>query len=214
MVGVQPSMSRLFTLILLLIATMASCYGDWVSQEAAYPLAKIEYLSPAREVFVHAEQGVRMGSLVSLQPFVMSKMRPGISAEEASKLVGEPDFVTNERGGYDEVFGFEAQGGMIEVVRQRVESEGYEGDRWLLRFRSSGCIDLVSPIILDQLRRHLGSLPETATILGEPSEVEGVVKIVFQGDDDCSMIWWLSEGAGNGQPNRFKNQSLSREAEN
>lgn len=189
MAHLAPSKHVVAALSLLVVGLM-SCSGEWITVAATDPLDHI-VISPLGEAFVHAKPGVELQELVSTEPFVEMGLRPGMTAKEAASLIGPPDFAITEQHGQVEVFGYRSSGGVFEIVKQHVASEGTEVDRWFLRYRPTECMKLVDPVLLGQLR-SLQPFPEQATVFAEPNQ-EGVVKIEFESDRSCSKVWWLQE---------------------
>jgi len=166
-----------------------ACTGDWVTVDAAAPLDRI-VLSPLGEAFVHAQPGVELDELVSTAPFREKNLRPGMTADEVAAVLGEPDYLGRERGGSDEVFGFHAESGDFEVIKQHVSSEGTEVDRWFVRYRPRDCAPLVDPRLLRQIE-SLDSFPSKVTVLAG-SDGEDAASLRFDEQHSCSAIWWLS----------------------
>lgn len=186
-----PAKAQLVALSLLFVgSTGISCSGEWVRVAATAPLDHI-IVSPSGEAFAHAQPGVELQTLVSVKPFRDMGLQPGMNAEEAAKLLGQPHFVATERNGQDEIFGYDYSMGAFEIVKQHVASEGTEVDRWFLRHRPEECMELLAPALLAELRK-LETFPEQVTVFAEPNQ-EGVAKVEFEGDHSCSRVWWLQE---------------------
>lgn len=187
----HPALIRLqVAALLFLFAGVLSCSSEWVTVDATPPLDRI-ILSPSGEAAVHARPEVELQDLVSIRPFLEKGLRPGMTAEEAEALFGSPDYVSTERNGQDEVFGYESSSGVFEIVKQHVSSEGSEVDRWFVRIQPKQCMELINPGILSQLR-DLEPFPRAMRLLVGPEQI-AAVSIYFENERSCSEIWWLAE---------------------
>lgn len=189
MTDLASTKARVAALSLLVLGVL-SCRGDWVTVDGSAPLDRI-ILSPSGEAAVHAQPDVELQELVSIEPFLKTGLRPGMTAEEAESLLGAPDYVTTENNGQDEVFGYRSSAGAVEIVKQHVSSEGSEVDRWFVRFQPEHCMELIDPRILWQLR-DLERFPRAMRLLVGPAQT-GLVSVDFEDEESCSRIWWLAE---------------------
>lgn len=182
-------------LVFLALGASAACSSEESRVVARAPLDYIE-VNSLGEAWVHTEPRTDLEELVSVEPLRTAGLYPGITAEEAETLLGATDFVTTEHSGRDQIFGYHSSGDTLEIVKQHVASEGFEGDRWFLRYRPSNCIERVSPLLLEQLQSLLNPFPSSVAVVGEPIDQEGLIKIEFRNRNSCSQIWWLSDGIG------------------
>jgi hypothetical protein len=178
--------------ILLLGNSLVSCSAEPVTLAASEPLERI-VLRPPDETLLYARPGLKLSDIVSTEPFVERGLRPGMSVTQVVRLLGQPDFLTHDRDGRDQVFGFESASGAFEVVKQHVSSEGAEVDRWFLRYRPKNCEALVDPRLLDQVR-NLEPFPDEVTLFAGPDR-EQVAVLGFDDERTCTTIWWLRDGA-------------------
>lgn len=176
-------------LSLLLLGTI-SCSSEWITVEGKGPVDRI-VLSPSGEAAVYAQPNVKLQELVAIDFFLGMGLRPGMTAKEAEALLGSPDYVTAERNGQDQVFGYRSSSGSLEIVRQHVSSEGREAVRWFLRAQPKNCMELIDPRIVQQLQ-DLEHFPGRMRLLVGPEQT-GVVSIYFEDELSCSQIWWLAE---------------------
>lgn len=152
--------------------------------ELAPPLASL-LTSDGRETFIEAAPGVTLSELCDLSLF--AGFWPEMELSAAIEHYGEPDIHYEERSRLDEVFGYRTDGAMVELVEQTVSSEGYEGERWLLRARPHA-------------QRRLEEFLDRAVIDVLPKESREMSVYVNTGDGTAnfvieqgrvSVIWWL-----------------------
>jgi hypothetical protein len=165
-----------------------ACFnGDLPAErELSHPLRSLRFHSKD-EVFVGAAPNVSLSRLVGLSAF--DGLRPGITAEEAQAIVGPPQRVYQQYGGRDTVYAFPRQAGVVEIFKQAVDSEGFEGFRWFLRWR---------PVDRNP-RSHLSSellavLPDLAVITSLHIDSEDGKVTVELDDGLVSAILWLRQG--------------------
>ncbi len=196
----RPFVKILGSFLFLLVGTsLWGCGRDFETIQASDPLIRIEF-GPSGgflqrelpEAYLHAQPGVNLQELVPLQPFLENGLWPGMTVQDATSVLGQPDYTTTDYGGRDDVFGFKITRGTVEVVMQHVSSEGAEVDRWFLRYRPENCNSVVHPLVLQQLRA-LDRFPDAATVFADRDD-SGVAKIEFTPERNCSRIWWLQRG--------------------
>jgi hypothetical protein len=189
----MPSRAHKVTLpilaLCLLGSALVSCSPDPVTLAATHPLERI-VISPV-ETLLYAESGVHLHELVSTEPFREKNLKPGMTAAEVAKILGEPDYLSEDREGRDGVFGFHAEMGDFEVVKQHVSSEGIEVDRWFLRYRPRDCTSLLDPRVLRQVQ-NLEPFPRRVTVFSGSGR-RGTAILEFDEERTCSAVWWLQQ---------------------
>jgi hypothetical protein len=165
-----------------------SCFNDDLPPPRALqpPLQDLRFHSK-REVFVHSAPHVGLADLCDLSMF--GGLWPGMTAQEARAILGSPERVYQEHKGLNTVFAFPRERGIIEVLKQRVESEGFEGFNWYLRWRPQGRshkVGLDSAILelIPELPGHV-----TINILSS----DGVMTVEVE-DGDVTSVLWLQRG--------------------
>lgn len=185
--------SSVLTLLLafsvgLLSISLGSCLNDDLPADRmlSHPLRSLEFHSED-EIFVSAAESVPLASLVNLSAF--EGLRPGTTASEAQAMLGRPQRVFQQYRGHNTVYVFPGTGGAIELLKQKVDSEGFEGIRWFLRWRP------VDRNPKTHLRPEiLAALPDLRTIasLGIESD-DGKASLELE-DGLVSSILWLRQG--------------------
>lgn len=177
-------------LVLLTVGIgLMSCSSDPVTLTADRPLDRI--VTSRTETLLYVESGVPLDDVISMEPFRMKGLKPGMTLMEVAALMGEPDYLDEHRQGRDEVFGFESEDGDFEVIKQHVSSEGKEVDRWFLRYRPRECFKLVDPRLLKQVK-DLDFVPKRVTVFSGLGR-RGKAVLEFDQDRSCSAIWWLQQ---------------------
>lgn len=189
MLAPAPKSSFAALVLCILGSTLASCSPDPVKLTATEPLELI--VISHVETLLYTESGVSLDDVVSTEPFQRNNLRPGMTATEVAAILGEPDYLDEERQGRDEVFGFQTEDGNFEVIKQHVSSEGVEVDRWFLRYRPRDCASLVDPRLLEQVQ-NLEPVPSEVTVFSGLGR-KGKAILEFDQEHACSAIWWLQQ---------------------
>jgi hypothetical protein len=150
------------------------------------PLTKITRHG-ASEFFVEALPGVRLSQLVDVTVF--DGLRPKLNFDEVAAILGSPQssYLEHNR---DEVRVFSSElDGRFEVVRQTVDSEGYQGERWYLRFvPKEPCAPCyVQPPIL----RAIPDSPQTLNLSIDTEDGQALLEFERK---RLVRIWWLRDG--------------------
>jgi hypothetical protein len=164
------------------------------------PLTKISHFG-GNDFFIEARHGVLLADLVDLEAF--QDLKPGMSFDQVREVLGEPQFAFQEYR-RDDVLAFSTRfDGRIEVVRQTVSSEGYEGERWFLRF---GLLQPCAPCyVKPPIWDVVPVQPERLSL--SVSTDDGQVVLDLE-EKRLVRIWWLGDG-----PEEEAPRSRARERE-
>lgn len=176
-------------LVLSVLLTIPSCSSRTKELEADYPFDRIAIYS--REILFVASSGVKLENLVSVKCFQDAGLWPGISADEAIAIMGRsPQRIFLENAQRDAVYGFTTECGELQIVKQKVSSEGIDSERWFLRLRPFGhSRDLVAAEILKILEENEIEVPRLRLIDGTVDS--RAASLYFEGSE-LKYLWWLS----------------------
>ena len=172
----------------LALGTLFACGDPQEDLPLAHPLSRRLTYFKTQETFIVAAPGVPLDDLCDLKGF--GDLRPGMSAEEVSRIYGLPVSKYQERQGRRTVYVFPVEpNASVEVVWQMVGSEDPLVELWTLRHSVEGkrfeeiiAPEVVAAIPLSQrgFTLHLSSEEAGATIkfrAGRPH-----------------TLWWVDDG--------------------
>lgn len=177
----------------LALVTLAGCAGRQEDVPLAYPLGRrVTYFGS--ETFISAAPGVPLSSLCDLKGF--RDLRPDMTADEASKIYGQPTSRYQEFGGRRTVYVFSVGAGAhVEIVRQMVGSEDPQVESWTPRLSVVG--------------KGLGQIVAPEVVAAVPEEQRGFVLHLDSGGWEAATIefeagrpkwlWWEGDGPPEGK---------------
>jgi hypothetical protein len=121
----------LFAIVLLIAATACE---EKELREIAVEAPLAEFKVWGDEAYMEAVEGVQLEELVDVRPLSVAGLSPGGPIDEVRGILGKPDYQSTTRQGRDTVFGYRTANGNIEIIRQEVDSEEYEGVHWLTTY--------------------------------------------------------------------------------
>ena len=183
---------------LLISMILCACSSKDVEIPLEYPLSNLKLTS--REAVLVASPGVELEELLDLKTFRQDGVWPGITIDEAISILGEPDSIFSENGNRDLVHSYQRHSGDLQIVRQRVTSEGPELDRWFVRFQPH--TEELKLLVSSAILGTMGHLNENIVRI---RLVDGLQKRSMASlhlrSGKISQIWWLSDtqdGRGDG----------------
>lgn len=172
----------------LALCALFACSGPQEDIPLAHPLSRRIIYYSGDEIFISAAPGVPLVTLCDLTGF--RGLRPGMSAEEVSRLYGPPISNYQERRGQFTVYVFSpGEGSIVEVVRLMTGSEEPLVERWVLRHSVAG--KELEEIIAAEVLAAI-PLPQRGFILHLNSEEAGATLTFDAGRP--SMLWWVRDG--------------------
>jgi hypothetical protein len=205
-------------LSLVLLSTLLglpaiSCTPASQERQLSAPLDKIRRHGE-NEYFIASLPGVALSDLVDLAMF--HELAPGFSFDQVEAILGPPLLVfKSDRRDDGSAFASSFEG-RIEVVRQVVSSEGYEGERWFVRFTPR--VPCSPCYIKRSIWQAIPDSSEGTSIY--VSADNGQVKLEIDEKKRLVRIWWLDDGplnlsstdfAGNRPPTQSEEDSRADE---
>ena len=126
---------------------------------------------------------------------IFTGLKPGLTKQEAEVILGSTSSETYfERQGWDKVYRFPRENGVVEIIHQKsASSDGEEYFyRWFLRFKpaDSRIESHISSQVIEILQAAEIPVDYSVKIFNDSASVKFIVK-----DSRIEEIWWLHDGS-------------------